>query len=70
MFSKGFSSDGARNEMSTRQHNTAIIVEYTLSVMNVLLEYFAAAHLHRNDNGVRAVPRSGVWPEVLEHSAY
>ena len=42
MLSKGFSGNGARNEMSTRQDNTAIIVKYTLSIMNVLLEYFAA----------------------------
>ena len=41
-FSKGFPSDGARNETSTRQHDTAIIVKYTLSITNVLLEYFAA----------------------------
>ena len=41
-FSKGFPCDGARNETSTRQHDMAIVVEYTLSVTNVLLEYFAA----------------------------
>ena len=41
MLSKGFPGDRARNKTSTRQHDMAIIVEYTLSVMNVLLEYFA-----------------------------
>ena len=40
--SKGFPGDGARNEMSTRQCDMAIVVEYTLSVTNVLLEYFTA----------------------------
>ena len=42
MLSKGLPGDGARNEMSTRQCDTAIVAKYTLSVMNVLLEYFAA----------------------------
>ena len=41
-FSKGFASDGARNETSTRQHDMAIIVKYTLPITNVLLEYFTA----------------------------
>ena len=40
--SKGFPGDGARNEMSTRQRDSAIVAENTLSVTNVLLEYFAA----------------------------
>ena len=42
MLSKGLPGDRARNETSTRQHNTAIVVEYTLSIVNVLLEYFTA----------------------------
>ena len=42
MFSKGFPGDGARNEMSTRQCDMAIIVKYTLPVTDTLLEYFAA----------------------------
>ena len=41
-FSKGFAGDGARNETSIRQRNTAIITKYTLPVTNVLLEHFAA----------------------------
>ena len=40
--SKGFPGNGARNKMSTRQRDMAIVAEYTLSVANVLLEYFAA----------------------------
>ena len=39
---KVFPGDGARNEMSTRQCDMAIVVENTLSVTNILLEYFAA----------------------------
>ena len=41
-FSKCFPGNGARNEASTRQCNTAIVAKYTLPIMNVLLEYFAA----------------------------
>ena len=41
-FSKGFPSDRARNEMSTRQRDMTIVAKYTLPVTNVLLEYFAA----------------------------
>ena len=40
--SKGLPGNGARNETSTRQRDTAIVMEYTLSVANILLEYFAA----------------------------
>ena len=42
MFSKCFPSDGARSEVSTRQHNMAIITKYTLPITNILLEYFTA----------------------------
>ena len=41
-FPKGFPGDGARNEVSTRQRDMAIVPKYTLPVTNVLLEYFAA----------------------------
>ena len=40
--SKGLPGDGARNKTSTRQRDMAIVAEYALSIMNVLLEYFAA----------------------------
>ena len=42
MLSKGLPGDRARNETSTRQRNMSIVAKYTLSVTNVLLEYFAA----------------------------
>ena len=42
MFSEGFASNGTRNEMSTRQGDTAIIAKYTLPIMNILLEHFTA----------------------------
>ena len=40
--SKGFPSDGARNKMSTRQRDMAIVAKYALPITNILLKYFAA----------------------------
>ena len=43
VLSEDFTGDGARNEMSTRQGDMAIVMKHALPIMNVLLEHFTAA---------------------------